>query len=519
MENLQIYIHVPNPSSRMVHVRYNFVSTAPSTEISLPLWRPGRYENQNYAKNLFDLSVTNSQQQYLNIVKKSTNTWSFKSNPNENLNLSYTYYANQQDAGGSYVDDDVWYFNFVNFCMQIVGYVDPIELYISHDSAKTYSCGLDFKQQPKTISAICNSWYELYDSPFISSKNITRLSYEIEKTPFYLDFYGIDTLSNKDQIITDFKKFTLFQYQYFGEFPFQKYHFQFLILPYDYYHGVEHRNSTVIVLGSQEKFKSGSLYSDFLGISSHELFHAWNICKIRPSEFLPYSYMHRKIFNTGFVAEGFTTYLGDYVLYASGVISYEEYMHELHQILQRHFCNMANTKTSLIRSSEELGVDGYIPSHPERKVSIYDKGALAALVLDAFIEIFSEGKYSLHNVLTDLWKSKDIGYTEADINKLVVKYGGQAIIPIYEECIWGTTYLQNLIIQALNYRKWHIDINVYLQHPIHTQGYSFIEKNGRKIIEKVNPENKIYATLAIGDEIETVNGNVISIIRNGRKIL
>ena len=229
--------------------------------------------------------------------------------------------------------------------------------------------------------------------------------------------------------------------------------------------------------------------------------------------------MHRKIFNTGFVAEGFTTYLGDYVLYASGVISYEEYMHELHQILQRHFCNMANTKTSLIRSSEELGVDGYIPSHPERKVSIYDKGALAALVLDAFIEIFSEGKYSLHNVLTDLWKSKDIGYTEADINKLVVKYGGQAIIPIYEECIWGTTYLQNLIIQALNYRKWHIDINVYLQHPIHTQGYSFIEKNGRKIIEKVNPENKIYATLAIGDEIETVNGNVISIIRNGRKIL
>lgn len=184
MENLQIYIHVPNPSPRMVHVRYNFVSTAPSTEISLPLWRPGRYENQNYAKNLFDLSVTNSQQQYLNIVKKSTNTWSFKSNPNENLNLSYTYYANQQDAGGSYVDDDVWYFNFVNFCMQIVGYVDPIELYISHDSAKTYSCGLDFKQQPKTISAICNSWYELYDSPFISSKNITRLSYEIEKTPF-----------------------------------------------------------------------------------------------------------------------------------------------------------------------------------------------------------------------------------------------------------------------------------------------------------------------------------------------
>ena len=74
------------------------------------------------------------------------------------------------------------------------------------------------------------------------------------------------------------------------------YHFLNQFLPYKHYHGVEHHNSTVIVLGPAEQLMSEGLYKELLGVSCHELFHTWNIKSIRPAEMQPYDYTPRKLF-------------------------------------------------------------------------------------------------------------------------------------------------------------------------------------------------------------------------------
>ena len=79
------------------------------------------------------------------------------------------------------------------------------------------------------------------------------------------------------RILLDFQAFTEEQLHLFGDFPVTDYHFLNQILPYRFYHGVEHGNSTVITLGPGELLMTQDIYKDLLGVSSHELFHTWNI--------------------------------------------------------------------------------------------------------------------------------------------------------------------------------------------------------------------------------------------------
>ena len=54
-----------------------------------------------------------------------------------------------------------------------------------------------------------------------------------------------------------------------------------------------------------------SVYTDFIGVASHELFHAWNVKTIRPVELMPCDYTTENYSRLGFVYEGVTTYYGD----------------------------------------------------------------------------------------------------------------------------------------------------------------------------------------------------------------
>ena len=66
-------------------------------------------------------------------------------------------------------------------------------------------------------------------------------------------------------------------------------------------------------------------YNSLLHISSHELYHTWNIKAIRPKEMYPYDYSQENYFRTGYVAEGVTTYMGDLMLHKAKVTTWQEF--------------------------------------------------------------------------------------------------------------------------------------------------------------------------------------------------
>ena len=418
------------------------------TEIQLPAWRPGRYELQNFAKNVQQFEVKTLEGQALRYTKKTKDCWVVQNPTRQAFVVRLRYYANVINAGSSFVDDTRLYVNFVNCLPYVVGKLhEPCTVTLQIPDSFLIACGMPLIA-PRQLQA--QDYYELADCPLLASPYLQHDSYETNGHTFHLWFLG-NYQPDFERIKYDFSRFSEAQITAFGgDFPVQDYHFQVQVLPTAHYHGVEHRNSTCIVLGPDADAEG--LYPDLLGVCSHELYHTWNICQIRPTELLPYDFTKENYFPTGFVAEGVTTYLGDWFLKASGVFSLEEYLKELGVTLRRHFEKDGRAWQSLVESSFDLWLDGYSQAIPHRRVSIYQKGATVALILDLMIRQKHQHARSLHEVMLLMWQrfgKPFVGYSLDDYRQAAEAVYAGPLDWYFDVCIAGNQPLDETLDELL----------------------------------------------------------------------
>ncbi|MCY7358352.1 MAG: M61 family peptidase [Rudanella sp.] len=425
---------------------------AETAELQLPAWRPGRYELQNFAKNIQRFVATDASGQLLPFRKITKDRWLVQTQGATEIVAQYNYYANIINAGSSYISDDtdvspMLYVNPVNLCLYAEGRInDPCTLELAIPADWTIACGLT-KTGPQTLSA--RNFYELVDNPLIAAPALHRIQYEARGVQFSVWIAGRMAF-DQERVVRDFQRFSEAQIDIFGEFPETEYHFLTILLPIAHYHGVEHRNSTVLVLGPADEGEG--LYVDLLGIASHELFHAWNIIRIRPQELMPYDFTRENYFQTCFVAEGVTTYYGDHMLRRSEVFNEAAYLKELHVTLKRHFENNGRAFQSLLESSWDLWLDGYDKGVPDRKVSVYHKGAIAALILDLHIRQTSGQTRSLDDVMRLMWErfgKPQVGYTYFDYRTITEEVAGESLDWYFTVCIEGNESLLSLLNRYL----------------------------------------------------------------------
>lgn len=444
---INYYISFDNPSNQYITVKINFTSTESEHEIQLPSWRPGRYELGNFAKNVKSFTIYENNQP-LSFQKITKDRWKFTCSKNESISIEYKYYANELNAGSTFLSDNQLYINPVNCCAYIHGKQnEPFILQLDIPANYQIACGLE--RNENTLSGI--SFDELADSPLICSTTLKHNTYESNNTLFHIWFQG-EVKPQWDKIITDFKKFTDKQIEKFGDFPVKEYHFLIQISPYRTYHGVEHKTSTVIHLGpSIDIF--GDFYSDLLGVSSHELYHTWNVKSIRPIEMFPYDFTKENYSELGYLCEGVTTYMGDLMLLKSGVFTLEEYLKEMETQIQKHLDNDGRNNYSVANSSFDTWLDGYVPGAPGRKVSIYTEGCLITFILDVKIIKNSNGRYSFDDVMRYLYEEyykQNKGVSKEDYKKTVEKFAKEDLTVFWSKYIDGFEELIPLLKDAFS---------------------------------------------------------------------
>ncbi|GAB3324101.1 PDZ domain-containing protein [Larkinella ripae] len=437
-----------HPASRLIDVEFFLTEiTTPTVELQLPAWRPGRYELQNFAKNIQRFEIFDSAGKPLAFRKITKDRWRVQTEGVSELVARYTYYSNTINAGTSFADDRLLYLNPVNLCLYADGRLrEPCTLELAVPTDWPIACGLS-KTAPARLSA--SDFYELVDGPLIASPDLQHAAYEVNDTVFHVWIHG-NIKPDWERIRRDFYRFSAAQLRLFGEFPEKEYHFLTLILNTAVYHGVEHRNSTVLVLGPNDEGEG--LYTDLLGVSSHELFHAWNIIRIRPAELLPYDFTRENYFTTCFVAEGVTTYYGDLMLRRSAVFDDAAYFKELQVLLKRHFEASGRSFQSLAESSWDLWLDGYDKGVPDRKVSVYHKGATVALMLDLYLRRKWNHARSLDDVMRLMWErfgKPFVGYTLEDYRAVTEEVAGEPLDWYYNRCILGNEPLETLLNEHL----------------------------------------------------------------------
>ncbi|MBK6266675.1 M61 family metallopeptidase [Marivirga sp. S37H4] len=448
------YYHLSQkyPHSEFLQVEVTFTEIARnslSVSARLPTWRPGRYQLGNFAKNIRNFIARDEKGNTLDTLKQSPHHWKILLNESRTVKISYEYFTSEIDGGSTYVDEEQWYLNFINCMIYLENQLEvkcEIELAVPNE----WEIAAGLAQKGKTLFA--NTFYQLVDSPVIASQVLKKLQYNVNGIDFNLWFKGDIQLTYQDKILSDFEKFTQEQINTMGDFESDSYHFLFQIPDQKAYHGVEHLNSTCIVLGPAKEFNNEEFYDNFLGISSHELFHYWNIIRIRPEEMFPYNFTRENYFSTGYVAEGVTTYYGDLFLVRSGVKTIEWYQEELNKLLKRHFDNFGRHNYSVANSSMDLWIDGYEAGTPDRKVSIYVKGAIIALLLDLQIMIESKGEKSLDDVMRYLWSNyykKNKGYSPADYLKVAELVLGDDLSSYKIDFIEGTVPVEGKLAELL----------------------------------------------------------------------
>ncbi len=411
---------------------------ADQLRFQLPAWRPGRYELSNFAKNIQKWEVFDENNNALKFSKKTKDLWEVDCKDSKKVLVKYNYFANELNAGSTYLDENQLYVNPVNCLMYEEQHLDTT-CHLELKLPKNFQCATSLKSKEQ-FSFLAENFDELADSPFICSPNLQNETYEIDETTFHLWFQGIFKPDWK-LLKKDFQAFSQEQMKLFGGFPGDEFHFLFQILPTATYHGVEHASSTVIALGpSYSLLKKSGRYEDLLGVSSHELFHAWNVKRIRPIEMWPYDFTKENYTKMGYLTEGATTWYGDIMLYRSGVFDDEAFFRTFNQLLSRHYNNPGVLNLSVAASSFDTWLDGYVPGVPNRKSSIYAEGALITFFLDVEIRKATENQQSFDQVLQSFYKDfylKGKGISEEDYRAVVEKIAGKKMDHIFNNFIYG----------------------------------------------------------------------------------
>lgn len=446
---------IDNPQQQYIAISCEISSDKKETTVHFPTWRPGRYEIGDFAKNVKGFSVKDENGKALAFHKTNKDTWLVKNNEASTFVVSYSYYAAELNAGSTFLSKDQLYVNPVNCCVFTPETMDEQQEVILNIPKTWTVAGAMY---PENGSYFLADYHQLVDTPFICSATMQHKSFESHGTKFHIWFQG-EVKPKWEVLLRDFEKYTDEQIKRFSEFPVKEYHYLFQITPTKGYHGVEHKTSTVILLGPSYEVFEG-LYTELLGVSSHELYHTWNVKSIRPIEMQPYDYTQENFSPLGYLCEGVTTYLGDLFLYQSGVFDEKQYFKELNNQLQRHFDNHGRFNYSVAESSWDTWLDGYVAGAPNRKVSIYTEGCLLAFVTDVWIRKLNNENKSIHDVMRALYYDfalKGKGVSEADYKAVVENVAGESYDWLFNEYIHGTKAYEAILCDALDWLGLKLD--------------------------------------------------------------
>jgi predicted metalloprotease with PDZ domain len=179
--------------------------------------------------------------------------------------------------------------------------------------------------------------------------------------------------------------------------------------------GLEHQNSHLniispVVLGNPIL---ASLYA-------HEVFHAWNVKRLRPAEMVPYQYDREQHTPLLWVSEGVTDYYADLSQVRGKTIT------------ARGFYGITTEKIDAVAESvptslEDASLSTWIKPVDGTDDLYYDKGSVAALLIDILIRDASDNRRSLDTVMRELYEAtykKGKGFTNDEWWAAVTRAAG-----------------------------------------------------------------------------------------------
>jgi predicted metalloprotease with PDZ domain len=176
-----------------------------------------------------------------------------------------------------------------------------------------------------------------------------------------------------------------------------------------------------------------------LSFLAHEYFHHYNVKRIRPLELGPFDYDKGNRTNLLWVSEGFTVYYESHILKRAGLIDALTFVSHFEAELNTLENDPGRLHQSLSQASYstwEEGPFGGRGSGPAKAISVYNKGAVVALLLDLEIRHATKNRKSLDDVMRTLYrtyyKEEQRGFTDAEFQNICEQIAGRSLTDLFE---------------------------------------------------------------------------------------
>ncbi len=392
---------------------------------------PGRYALHEFAKNVYDLKITDDQGRSLNVYRPDPYSWAVTGH-NGSVNIAYVLFANRGDGTYSQIDESHAHLNIpATFIYAPALRARKIEVTFEVRKDLNWKVATQLPLvSGTTFSAIDIDYF--MDSP-VEISDFHFRSFEMpsgnKKYGIQLALHHLGSAEEADTYFERIKKVVLAEKNIFGglpDFDYGNYTFLACYLPWVSGDGMEHRNSTVVT--STRALAEGGMLTN-LGTISHEFFHAWNVERIRPESLEPFNFEEVNMSGELWFAEGFTSYYTDLNLVRAGLLSPAAYVAGLTGTFNyvwnspaRQYFNPVEMSFQAPFTDAATSVD---PVNRENTfISYYSYGSVLGLALDLSLRL--QGK-NLDDFMKLMWEEfgiKEKPYFLEDIRQMLIRYAG-----------------------------------------------------------------------------------------------
>jgi predicted metalloprotease with PDZ domain len=368
----------------------------------------GRYATHEFGKNIYNVKVTDIEGNALPFNQIEGDVYEVGPHP-ANVKVSYTLFANWTDGTYASIEPSHAHLNMPAAFMWVLGQDKrPVKFEFNDIEKYGWKVATQLKHEGANVYSAPNMQY-MMDSPTeLSNYKVT--SWDVvnngKKEKINLTIHSDDDQSVVDNFGKMVQKMTLEEKAVFGELPaydYGEYTFLADIYPTTSGDGMEHRNSTCIVIPVE---KVAGNENNLLGVFSHEYFHSWNVKRIRPKSLEPFNFEKANMSSELWFAEGFTQYYGELLLTRSGFNSLDDYTSTLGGLVNQILNTPGAAKYPATQMSRySVFADAGVSIDPNNNVndftSYYTYGGAIALALD--LRLRSDFNLTLDDYMHQVW--------------------------------------------------------------------------------------------------------------------
>ncbi len=441
-EPLRYTVRITAPETNYIDVEA-IVPTGghPQVELMMAVWTP--YVIREYAKNVEGMTARTTHGAPLPIEKSRKNRWRIETRGSNPVVVSYRVYCHVMNVQDNWVDSEFALLNGQATFVTVAGNPRvPHEVKLILPPAWKRS----FSAMPSIPHGGPNHYkapdYEaLVDSPIIAG-NPAVYEFTVDGKRHTLVNVGEDGFWDGPRSVHDLSRLVREDARLWGGLPYD--HYIFFNLLTEGGGGMEHTGCSVF-MASRWAMQNQQRYLRWLDLASHEYFHAWNVKRLRPAEFLPGEYETEEYTRDLGIAEGFTNYYAALELTRAGLIDEEDLLRTIAMYVRQVQTTPGRLVQSLAMSSFDTWIKFYRPDEntSNTAVNYYEKGAVVGFLLDAGIRRATQDRKSLDDVMRLALERypPERGYTLPDFRRVVLEVAGEDTASWFDRAFDGTAEL------------------------------------------------------------------------------